>query len=39
MEDKPHSGRPATCVNTVMVLKGKELVPANYQITISEVAN
>jgi hypothetical protein len=39
LEDEPCSERPSTSVNAETVSKLKELVPANWQIAISEAAN
>jgi len=39
LKDKPCSGRPSISVNTEIISKVKELVHANWQITISENVN
>jgi hypothetical protein len=39
LEEEPHSRRPSTCANAKTVLKVKELVLANWQITAREVVN
>jgi hypothetical protein len=39
LKDKPCSGRPSISVNAEIISKVKELVHANWQITINEAVN
>jgi transposase len=39
LKDKPCSGRPSISVNAEIISKAKELVHANWQITINEAVN
>jgi hypothetical protein len=39
LKDKHCSGRPSISVNTAIISKVKELVHANWQITINEAVN
>jgi hypothetical protein len=39
VEDEPHSGRPSTSMNTEIIEKVRQLVRADWRITLHEVAN